>query len=297
MSELREGRIIRIQGGFSIVKDASGEQLRCVIRGKLKKEASQLLVGDLVRFSVSTGQPVIEEILPRFNELFRPPVANINRLIVILSVHSPYPDWGLLNRQLVLAEINDILPVICINKIDLASESDLENLKNTLGLFPYQSVFTSAINGEGVDELCNMLKDHVSVFAGQSGVGKSTLLNKIQPLLQLKTGELSLKGNRGRHTTRSVELLSLHIGGEVVDTPGFSKLEFEPEGKDIHSLHSYFPEMEGYLSGCRFRNCIHQQEPGCAVIKAVEDGQISRLRYHSYHVLLKELRQEPEGRL
>lgn len=297
MGELHEGRIVKIHGGFSTVKTASGEQFQCHIRGRIKKTSAYLLVGDMVRFSVASGMGVIEQILPRLNELSRPQVANIHQLVSILSVHSPNPDWGLLNRQLVLAEINHTMPVICVNKVDLASKSDLDDLRNTLSLFPYDYIFTSALSGEGIEKLCAILKNRVSVFAGQSGVGKSTLLNRIGPILKLKTGELSLKGKRGKHTTRNVELLSLSFGGEVVDTPGFSKLEFELEDKDTLSLDSYFPEMKGYFPGCRFRNCNHQKEPGCAVIKAVENGLISPLRYQTYHLLLNELHREPERRL
>lgn len=214
-------------------------------------------------------------------------MANVDQVIVVVSLTSPAPDWNLLQRQLVAAEDSGLAAWICLNKVDLVSPDYRAEVTGLLDRFPYEILFTSATRQLNLSRLARLLIGRSTVFAGPSGVGKSTLLNALQPGLRLKTGEISSKVKRGRHTTRAVELLPLEGGGTVVDTPGFSRLELPdltpPE------LGSLFPEFAPLAPGCSFRDCLHRAEPGCAVRPAAREGKINKMRYQYYLQFLEEL--------
>ncbi|WP_202976413.1 ribosome small subunit-dependent GTPase A [Anaerophilus nitritogenes] len=283
-----DGRIIKGIGGFYYVQ--SGENIyECRARGKFRKEKIIPLVGDQVQIQVQENQKgVVEEILQRSNELIRPPVANIDQAMIVFAVKKPDPNITLLDRFLVMAENKEIDVVICFNKMDL-SEEECKNLKETYSKAGYKVIATSVKENKGIDDVIDILKNRVTVFAGPSGVGKSSLLNYIQPNLSLQTGEISQKNKRGKHTTRHVELLPLDFGGWVLDTPGFSSLELDFLEEDLPFL---FKEFQFLLGKCRFNGCKHLNEPDCAVKDAVESGKISLSRYKSYTQLLQEMGQK-----
>jgi ribosome biogenesis GTPase / thiamine phosphate phosphatase len=259
----------------------------------LKRGNSDLMVGDQVVFEPAPVQPggdggdgIIEKLLPRANQLYRPPVANVDQLIIVMSIKEPECDWQLVSRMLVLAEKENLKINICLNKADLAGSGQIVSLQEKLNPFPYPFFFTSAREGTGIEHLRGILDGNCSVFAGPSGVGKSSLLNAVQPGLALQTGVVSDKIKRGKHTTRQAELLALKSGGSVVDTPGFTRLEFS----DIlpTELPSFFPEFDSLLGQCTFRDCAHLSEPGCAVLKEVGIS-VNPMRYEHYKYFSEEL--------
>ena len=295
---MQQGRIVRAAGGFFSLIAEDGLTYTCRARGNLKRGKGGLMVGDLVLFEAqplkkgsSNGEGVIEKLLPRKNSLTRPAVANVDQLIVVMAFKEPECDWQLVSRLFVCAEREELQGLLCLNKIDLfASPGEKpDHFAKLLERFPYPSLFTSAKRGMGMESLAEALQGKCSVFAGPSGVGKSSLLNAIQPGLSLQTRAVSDKIKRGRHTTRQAELLNLHQGGAVVDTPGFSRLDFADI--DPGELPHYFPEFEHLLGQCAFRNCSHTSEPDCAVIKEV-GYSINPMRYEHYLYFLEELNQE-----
>lgn len=280
--------IIRGAAGFYTVRDEAGREYTCRARGKLRRQRGDLealLVGDRVFFDPEAE--VVEEVRPRTNCLLRPPVANVDQAVLVVSVKEPEPDWVLVARQLVAAESAGITALICLNKADLASAAELEALEHCVRAWPYRAFTTSALHGRGLAELREALSGCCSVLAGPSGVGKSTLLNALQPGLGRATGAVSGRIKRGRHTTRTAELMPLPGGGLAIDTPGFSRLELHelcPE-----ALADCFPEMSPFRPECRFRNCRHLLEPACAVRRAVDEGKIDPVRYAHYRLFLEEL--------
>ncbi|NLI69557.1 MAG: ribosome small subunit-dependent GTPase A [Firmicutes bacterium] len=285
--DFKKGRVLRAAGGFYDVITKSGVSHRCYLRGRYKGRARYIMAGDLVEFSAHDRDGcVIEKVLPRKNYFRRPLVANVSRMVMVLSSRRPSPDWNLLSRQLVAAESREIGSLICMNKVDLVDEKERQEIDRKLSLFPYEHIHTDALQKKGIETLARYLKGNISVFTGPSGVGKTSLINAVQPGINLKTAEVSMKGLRGRHTTRHVEIFFLDDGSMVVDTPGFTKADLSV-GAD-KPMDSYFPEMEGYRERCQFRDCLHRDEPGCAVKAAVKDGAISELRYNHYLVFLKE---------
>lgn len=283
------GVVIKATSGFYYVR--SGDHVvSCKVRGRMKQNRYSVCVGDRVLFSLSgEGEGAIESVTQRESFLRRPEVANVDQAIMTCAASQPQLDLALLDRFLVLAEFSSIPAIICINKIDLVNPDDLVPGLSVYEKIGYQVLLVSAATGQGIQELQRLLFGRISVFAGPSGVGKSSLLNSLEPGLSLSTGELSLKISRGKHTTRCAELLPLSGGGFVVDTPGFSFTEFltmTPE-----ELRFQYREFRDKLSNCYFSSCLHQKEPRCAVKQAVATGELSQGRYDSYLALLQELQE------
>lgn len=278
--------MVKAYSGHYYVYDGSCAW-ECSLRGRFRYEKQQVLVGDRVELAPGNGRTgVIVRVLSRRSVLFRPPVANVDQAVIIFAARDPAPNPVLLDRFLIMAAMYQIEPLICLNKTDLLQGSKVDfisSYKNN-----YQVFLTSAVNGMGLDRLREALTGKVSVLAGPSGVGKSTLLNALLPGLKLKTGTISDKLKRGKHTTRHVELIALPEGGLVADTPGFSSLDL-PDIR-LEDLGRFFPEMAGYDRQCYFSGCLHDKEPDCAVKKAVGSGKIEISRYERYLEFLHELR-------
>lgn len=280
------GTIVKGIGGFYYVKSEDGEIYETRACGRFRKEGITPLVGD--RVSLSENLDSVVEILPRSCEFIRPSVANINQMIVVLSLISPEVDLHLVDALLFCIETKGIEPVICINKCDLNSGDRYSDVKDIYEKTGYRVIVSSAKEGEGREELAEVLKDKITAFAGNSGVGKSSLLNLIEKEFGLETGDVSKKIERGKHTTRHVELLPLHFGGFVLDTPGFGKIDIPKMEKEDIKL--YMREMRDLNDKCGFRGCNHISEKGCAVISAVNEGQIPKSRYESYLTFYEELK-------
>ena len=286
-----EGRIIKGIGGFYYIETEKG-LYECRARGIFRKNKITPLVGDFVKISVvdeDNKKGVVEEIQERKTELVRPPIANVNKALIVFAVKNPTPHLSLLDRFIVLAERENLEIVIILTKIDLDDDNTFEKIKNIYEPCGYKVIGVSNLENKNIDKVKEELKDNTVVFAGPSGVGKSSLLNQIDSNFQLKTGDVSDKIKRGKHTTRHAELFELKFGGMVADTPGFSSLTLD-DIEDI-DLKDYFVEFEDY-DDCKFGSrCIHQNEPNCAVKEAVENGEIPKERYESYIQLLNEIRQ------
>lgn len=284
-----EGKIIKGIGGFYYVKTHQGI-IECRARGLFREENITPLVGDNVRIRISRedNSGYVEEILPRKNELIRPPVANISQAIIVMSIKKPNINTLLLDKFLMMLEQKLLNIVVCFNKIDL-SEKEIEHYKNIYEEIGYKVILTSNKLNIGVEELKSSLSGHITVLAGPSGVGKSSLLNNLKPDLGLETGVISKKSSRGKHTTRAVELMELGENTYVLDTPGFSSLDlgFIEESSDIRG---YFKEINKYGKKCRFQSCLHDQEPNCAVKEHVEDETIDEGRYKNYLMVLNDIR-------
>jgi len=284
-----EGQIVRAVSGFYYVRTPEGEQVQCRARGVFKKKNVTPLVGDLVRFDwTGDGQGFITEVKPRKTQLIRPPIANVEQAIVVCALREPAFQPMVVDRVLVHCEKAGLDVVLCLTKTDLVTEEEeIERIRSVYESVGYPVVATSVVKGEGIDTVRRYLKGALSVFAGQSGVGKSSLLNAIHPGFQLATGTVSSKIGRGRHTTRTVEILDLPDGGQVADTPGFSQLTFQ--GMEASQLSDCFPEFRLRSPECRFRGCLHRNEPDCAVRAAVEKGEVDAGRYEHYLQFLQEV--------
>ena len=286
-----EGRIIKGIGGFYYIETEKG-LYECRARGIFRKNKITPLVGDFVKISVvdeDNKKGVVEEIQERKTELVRPPIANVNKALIVFAVKNPTPHLSLLDRFIVLAERENLEIVIILTKIDLDDDNTFEKIKNIYEPCGYKVIGVSNLENKNIDKVKEELKDNTVVFAGPSGVGKSSLLNQIDSNFQLKTGDVSDKIKRGKHTTRHAELFELKFGGMVADTPGFSSLTLD-DIEDI-DLKDYFIEFEDH-DDCKFGSrCIHQNEPNCAVKEAVEKGEIPKERYERYIQLLNEIRQ------
>ena len=285
---MSEGRIQKALSGFYYV-DTGSELLTCRARGKFRKEGISPLVGDQVRVrELGNGEGFVEEILPRRNSFIRPAVANIDQLVVIGSGAIPKTDPFLIDRVASIAALKQCDVIILLNKSDLERADELYEIYSATG-FPTLRV--SAETGEGLEELKGLIAGKLSAFTGNSGVGKSSILNALEPGFSLQVGEVSTALGRGRHTTRHVELFRLSCGAEIMDTPGFSSFEAEDLNLEWkHHLPETFIEFAPYLNECRFVGCSHTKEKGCAVLEALKAGKIQKKRHESYLRLHEELK-------
>jgi len=289
-----EGIIIRGVGGNYYV-DTGEKIIECRARGLFRLKNIKPLVGDwcFIRLTEEDEEMgYIEEIKERVNEITRPPVANVEQLLIFFAVTNPEPSFLLLDKLLIAAETNNLKPIICFNKSDLADEKLKQEYLSIFKNTGYQVIFTSKKDQNSIEELKHILKNKLSVFSGPSGVGKSSMMNAVEPSVQLKTGEVSEKLKRGKHTTRHAEIYKLSFGGYVVDTPGFSS--FELNGIDEYELSNLYPDIKKYSVGCRFDDCLHYKEPGCVIKNSVDEGLISQTRYVNYTKLLEEIKNKPK---
>lgn len=279
MIEKRTGRILRSLSGFYDVQTEKGV-VTCRARGILRRGSETPLTGDMVEISVENGKGMVEKILPRRNWFIRPAVANVDGLVIFAANVNPVTEPFLIDRVAAIAGDREVKVYLCINKCDLDPAIDLERIYRNAG-FPV--ILTSAETGEGVEELRSLIRGKLTAFTGNSGVGKSSILNRLCPELALPTGEVSEKLGRGRHTTRHVELYRLEEDTYVADTPGFSS--FDTDQMDVilkENLQYAFPDFGRFLGQCQFHDCSHRKEPGCAVTAAVASGELEPTRYDSY---------------
>lgn len=277
-----EGLIIKGIGGFYYVKTESGIY-ECKARGIFRKDSFTPLPGDNVSISVANEEDKIgniEVISPRKSQLIRPAVANINQVVIVIAIKSPQPDFMLLDKLLITLEQKGIGAIICVNKIDLDLKKDYRNIVESYKKSMYNVIAISSVTGTGFDQLEQTLQGKTTVFAGQSGVGKSTILNKVLDSYVMKIGKVSERIERGRHTTRHAELIELKSGGFVVDTPGFSS--FELSGIEANELQNFYPEFHEYFGKCKFTGCMHISEPACEVKAALEKGLLDIGRHERY---------------
>lgn len=279
MEETFQGRILRSLSGFYDVATENGI-VTCKARGILRKQRVTPLTGDLAQITVSGGKGMVEAILPRKNSFVRPAVANVDALVIFAANVNPVTEPFLIDRVAAIALSQGVEVILCINKEDLDPAESLTGIYTRAG-FPV--IRTSAVTGEGIPELRSRIRGRITAFTGNSGVGKSSILNRLSPGLGLPTGEVSEKLGRGRHTTRHVELYDLGEDTFAADTPGFSSFDTDQmEWILTDDLPRAFPDFDGCLGHCQFRDCTHRKEPGCAVRKAVTAGKIEKTRYESY---------------
>lgn len=287
-----QGRIIKGIGGFYNVLLEGGTIVTCKARGRFRNEGVTPMVGDQVEVSFhETGFAAMDDILPRKNALLRPPVANIDLLVIVLSASIPKPDFLLADKLLIQAKTLQIEPLLVLNKIDSAKPEITDEFLRDYAAF--HTLLASSATGEGIDALKQALTNRVSCFAGQSAVGKSSLLNALFPELALETGGLAKKTDRGKHTTRQAELWP-YLGGAVLDTPGFSL--FEMSELEQSALDASYPEFAGVTSECRFAGCRHVAEPDCAVKALLQAGKLSQCRYARYIEIQAEIEDKRKHR-
>lgn len=284
---LMTGLITKGIGGFYYVLTEEG-MIEAKGRGIFKKDGIMLAVGDIVEIEkTEEGKGVINSIHPRKNQFIRPPIVNVDTFIVVFAPAHPKPNYMLIDKFLIMAEMNGIEPILCLNKCDLVSQEEVEEIRKIYAdIYPMLTI--SCHTGEGMDQLERLVSGKKAALAGPSGVGKSTILNHLHPEAQMETGAVSEKTRRGKHTTRHVEIFQLKGGGMIYDTPGFTSFEILEAEED--NLASFYPEMEQLQGSCRYDDCRHISEPECAVRDAVKSGQIHKRRYDSYIANLEEIR-------
>lgn len=287
-----QGKIIKGIAGFYYVHVAGSGVYECKAKGIFRKDGVKPLVGDDVEMEVTHEKDMegnIMRILPRKNELVRPAVANIDQALVVFAVTKPKPHFNLLDRFLVMMENKEIPAVLCFNKADIAGDAEIAGLKAVYENCGYPLIFTSAKKEENIDRLKELLQGKTTAAAGPSGVGKSSLINRLQSGVKMETGSISRKIERGKHTTRHSELIMLGDESYIMDTPGFSSLYAGNMEKE--DLKYCFPEFAPYEGKCRFNGCGHIHEPGCAVKQAADEGKIHRIRYEDYVMMYRELQE------
>ena len=286
-----QGRIIRGIAGFYYVHVPEKGIYECKAKGIFRKNKLKPLVGDFVGLSIldeENKKGNIDEVLDRENELIRPAVANIDQALVIFAIKKPEPNLNLLDRFLIMMEQKEIPCILVFNKSDLASEEEKQALREIYAGSGCKILFISAKHDQGVEEIREVLKGKTSTVAGPSGVGKSSLINKLQSDVNMETGSISEKIERGKHTTRHTEFIPIGDDTYIMDTPGFSSLAvFDMEKEE---LEQFYPEFDEYRDTCRFNGCSHTHEPGCGVKEAIEEGKISIERYENYKLIYEELK-------
>ena len=281
---MAEGVIYKAISGFYYVQCAEGTT-ECRARGRFRIDKNSPFVGDRVEFSVTEpGRGYLKTIFPRKNLFVRPPVANIDKMIIITSAAIPITDPFLIDRMTAIAHKKNCELIICINKFDLDPAKKLYEIYSSCG---YKTIRTSAETGEGLETLKESIKGSVCAFTGNSGVGKSSILNELDSSFSIAVGDISKKLGRGRHTTRHVELYRLNCGALVADTPGFSSFDTD-NLNNADEIEALFPDFEPYIESCRFHDCAHIKEPDCALIEAVKSGEVQKTRYDSYVRLYEE---------
>ena len=284
-----EGYIIKGIAGFYYI--SCGENIyECKAKGIFRKQGIKPLVGDRVQIEVLDQDKClgnIIEILPRKNSLIRPAVANVDQAIVVFAMAKPDPNLNLLDRFLLMMNYHGIDTIICLSKEDIVSEKKVKELEKTYEKAAKKVITFSNKTGNGIEEIKDLLKDKITVLAGPSGVGKSSLLNIISPKAKSETGEISEKIGRGKHTTRHSELFKIYENSFLFDTPGFSSLQIQDIKKE--DLKYYIPEFQEYEDQCKFKGCMHIHEPACAIKENLQKGNISQSRYYNYVQIFEEL--------
>jgi len=286
------GKIMKGIAGFYYVYVEGHGVYECKAKGIFRKEGVKPLVGDNVELDVLDEAEKlgnIRQILPRKSALLRPAVANVDQALVLFAIVKPNPNFNLLDRFLINMERQQLPTVICFNKEDIASDREKEALRKSYETCGYRVLFISALENRGVEQVKTILEGKTTTLAGPSGVGKSSLINRLAPHIHMETGEISEKIERGRHTTRHSEIIPLGRETYIMDTPGFTSLEIPDITKE--ELGGYYPEFRTYEPFCKFRGCAHLSEPSCGVKEAVEAGKISTVRYENYKILYRELQE------
>ncbi len=292
------GRIIRGIAGFYYVcvSEENCAVYECRAKGVFRRDGRKPLVGDEVELDVLDAEKLlgnIRELLPRHSELVRPAVANVDQALVIFAVRAPAPNFNLLDRFLIMMGQQGLRSIICFNKADLDLSGEGKEYRRIYEACGYRTLTVSALLGDGMEELKALLAGKTTVAAGPSGVGKSSVVNCLQSTTVMKTGELSAKIERGKHTTRHTELIAAGEDAFILDTPGFSSLDLFCLKRE--ELAGCFPEFAGPKELCRFADCAHMEEPGCGVKQAVEAGSISKMRYANYRLFYEEMRLRESG--
>lgn len=288
-----QGKIIKGIAGFYYIYAEDGNVYECKAKGIFRKDNFKPLVGDNVEITVLNEEEKegsVTSILPRRNSLIRPAVANVDQAFLIFAMENPKPNFLLLDRFLIMMKQQEIPAAICFNKKDVGEKEEMEKLYEIYTGCGYRVVLSSTYEGEGMDEIHEILKGKTTVVAGPSGVGKSSITNCMQGEVQMETGEISKKLKRGKHTTRHSQVIPVEKNTFLVDTPGFSSLYLTDMKEE--ELRDYFPEFVMYEPQCRFQGCMHIHEPGCAVKKALSEGKISQQRYDNYLALYEELKEK-----
>lgn len=291
---MQRGLIIENISNKYIIK-TENKMYNCFARGKLKQDSIYPTVGDMVNIEVlneETNEAIINEILERKTYIKRPKISNVSQIMLVISSKHPKPDLLMLDKQLAYSELMNIKPVIIINKIDLAKEDEILNIEKIYTQIGYNVIKTNAITKVGIDKVKAILKDNISVFSGNSGVGKSTLINSLFDEKLTEEGNISLKNKRGKNTTTSTTLYEIYEDSYIADTPGFST--FDIDEIETVNLYKYFKEFKEKVKDCEFVGCTHIKEENCGIKKALKEGKIPQERYENYKKIYEDLKEKEE---